>query len=69
MQLHIIYIVYTYVHIRTHTNVSISEQGKAGLSHESDRAADTSHVKLQTNHENQLQWFDEEQCQYAILEV
>ena len=46
--MHIIYIVYTYVHIRTHTNVSISEQGKAGLSHESDRAADTLHVKLQT---------------------
>ena len=38
----------TYVHRCTHTNVSISEQGKAGLSHESDRAADTLHVKLQT---------------------
>ena len=37
-----------YVHIHTHTNVSVSEQGKAGLSQESDRAADTLHVKLQT---------------------
>ena len=42
------YIQCTYVHRCTHTNVSISEQGKAGLSHESDRAADTLHVKLQT---------------------
>ena len=54
MQLQIIYTLYThyihwtYVHTCTHTNVSVSEQGKAGLSQESDRAADTLHVKLQT---------------------
>ena len=42
------YIHCTYVHRCTHTNVSVSEQGKAGLSQESDRTADTLHVKLQT---------------------